>query len=198
MPGLEILQAPSKKLWVYAAVGAVVLHLGCIAFAALHLQTDDAEDDLGAAGLEIGLEIASPRLTPTDLPPGPDSEASVASPAVAEQKTTQESELPKAVPTETHDPDRLVTLNNSQKPKENDPNVKAARSAPSSESSAAEATAMPSSEMAQVTERSTTRDHGTGDSRQRTRTTWQRSLWLISISTSVILLSVHSKARRSS
>ena len=37
----------------------------------------------------------------TDLPPGPDAEASMASPAVTEQKAVVEpTDLPKAVPTE--------------------------------------------------------------------------------------------------
>ena len=46
----------------------------------------DLDDDLGAPAIEIGLEMMSPHLEPTDLPPGPDTEASVASPALAEQK----------------------------------------------------------------------------------------------------------------
>ena len=49
--------------------------------------------------------MTSPHLEPTDLPPGPDTEASVASPAIAEQKAElKDSELPKDTPTETEDP----------------------------------------------------------------------------------------------
>ena len=61
---------------------------------------------------------------PTDLPPGPDTEASVASPALAEQKAeVKETELPKDMPTETEDPDRVVTPNDSNKPKEDDTKI---------------------------------------------------------------------------
>ncbi len=58
--------------------------------------------------------MTSPHLEPTDLPPGPDTEASVASPAIAEQKAEiKDTELPKDIPTETEDPDRVVTPNDS-------------------------------------------------------------------------------------
>ena len=66
--------------------------------------------------IEIGLELTSPRREATDLPPGPDTDASVASPALAEQKAeVKETELPKDTPTETDDPDRVVTPNEFQK-----------------------------------------------------------------------------------
>ena len=106
---------PSRRLWIFAALGALALHVGGAALAVAHLRTDDPDDSLGAPAIEIGLEMASPHLEATDLPPGPDAEASVASPALAEQKAEiKETELPKDAPTETDDPDRVVTPNKSE------------------------------------------------------------------------------------
>src|SRR5438477_12913664 len=126
MSDLDSEQAPSRRLWILAAVGALALHVGGGALAVAHLQTDDLDESLGAPAIEIGLELMSPRVDATDLPPGPDTEASVASPALAEQKAeVKETELPKDVPTETDDPDRLVAPNDSNKPKDEDPKIAA-------------------------------------------------------------------------
>ncbi len=73
---------PSRILWALAAAVALMLHLGCVAFAIANRHTDEADDDLGAPGLEIGLDLAAPRAEATDLPPGPDSEAATASPCL--------------------------------------------------------------------------------------------------------------------
>src|SRR5882672_3186110 len=124
MPDLDTEQKPSRRLWVLAAAGALALHLGCGALAVAHLQTDDDDDALGVAAIEVGMELASVRREATDLPAGPDTDASAASPALAEQKAeVKETELPKDVPTEADDPDRVVTPNDSQKPKEDDPEI---------------------------------------------------------------------------
>ena len=105
MNGLDE-QKPSRRLWIFAAVTAVALHVGGAALAIVHLQTDDGDDSLGAQGIEIGLDLASPRTEVVDLPPGPDSDASAASPALAEQKAVEkETDLPKETPTENRSPE---------------------------------------------------------------------------------------------
>ncbi len=115
MSDFEIEQKPSRRLWILAAAGALALHLGFGALAIAHLQTGDDEDSLGAPAIEVGLELTSPRADPIDLPPGPDADASIASPALAEQKAeVKETDLPKDTPTEAEDPDRVVTQNESQ------------------------------------------------------------------------------------
>jgi protein TonB len=175
MPDLE--QKPSRRLWLLAALGALALHIGGVALAIAHLRTDDPDDALGAPAIEIGLEMMSPHLEPTDLPPGPDADASVASPALAEQKAeVKETELPKDVPTETEDPDRAVTPDDQKKPKEDDAKLAAVQTSASTESVAAEATAMPSSEAIQQGPRSVAPAQGTGESAQRMRATWQKEL----------------------
>ena len=102
-------QKPSRRLWVLAApgrAGAASRRRGA---------GDRASADrrrrrgLGASGVEIGFEMASPKVTDDRLPPGPDTDASMASPQLAEQKAeVKETELPKDKPTETRGsrPDR--------------------------------------------------------------------------------------------
>jgi periplasmic protein TonB len=177
MPDLDTEQKPSRRLWILAAVGALALHIGGAALAIAHLRSDDVDDFLGAPAIEIGLEMMSPHLEPTDLPPGPDADASVASPALAEQKAeVKETELPKDVPTETEDADRTVTPDDQKKPKEDDAKLAAVQTSASTESVAAEATATPSSEAIQQGPRSVAPAQGTGESAQRMRATWQKEL----------------------
>src|SRR5450432_3026435 len=115
MPELDTEQKPSRRLWVFAGIAALALHVGGAALAVAHLRTVELDDSLGAPAIEIGLEMMSPHLEATDLPPGPDTEAAVASPAIAEQKAVvKETDLPKDIPTETEDPDRVVTQNDSK------------------------------------------------------------------------------------
>lgn len=173
----DVTAKPSRSLWAFAAVGALAIHLGCVAFAVANLQGTESDDDLGAGGLVIDVDLAAPRAEPTDLPPGPDSEASAASPAQVEQKQAlKQTELPKDTPTETDDPDRVVAPDASKKPQEDEPITPTTQATASTESVASEATAMPTSETAIQSERSTTVVQGTGDSKQRVRTTWQKEL----------------------
>jgi protein TonB len=177
MSELDTEQKPSRRLWIFAALGALALHLGGAALAVAHLQNHDLDDSLGAPAIEIGLEMMSPRVEATDLPPGPDTDASVASPAIAEQEAVvKETDLPKDIPTETEDPDRVVTQNDSKKPKEDDPKIAAVQTSASTESLAAEATATPSSETIQEGPRSVAPAQGIGETAQRVRATWQKEL----------------------
>jgi protein TonB len=177
MSDLDTEQKPSRRLWILAAVGALALHIGGGALALAHLRTDDLDDSLGTPAIEIGLEMMSPHLEATDLPPGPDADASVASPALAEQKAeVKETELPKDMPTETDDPDRVVTPNDSHKPKEDDTKIATVQTSASQESVAAEATATPSMEEIPEGPRSVAPAQGTGESAQRMRVTWQKEL----------------------
>jgi TonB family protein len=153
------------------------LHVGGAALALAHLQSEDSDEDLGAPAIEVGLELSSPRQEVTDLPPGPDSTASVASPALAEQKAeVKDTDLPKDTPTETEEPDRVVTPNDAKKPIEEDVKVATVQTQASQESVAAEATAAPSSENIPQGEDSVAPAIGTGVSAQRVRATWQREL----------------------
>lgn len=177
MPDIDTDRKSSRRLWIFAAMGALALHVGGAALAITHLRTDDLDDSVGAPAIEIGLEMMSPRVEATDLPAGPDTDASVASPALSEQKAElKDAELPKDVPTEADDPDRVVTPNDTNKPKEDDAKIAAVQTQASTESVAAEATATPSSQNIKQGPRSVTPAQGTGESARRMRATWQKEL----------------------
>jgi protein TonB len=177
MPNLDIEQTSSRRLWLFAGLSALALHAGGGALAVAHLRAVDLDESLGAPAIEIGLELMSPQREAVDLPPGPDTDASVASPALPEQKAeVKETDLPKDLPTEANDPDRVVTPNDTNKPKEEDSKIAAVQTQASTESPAAEATATPSSETIQRGPRSVAPAQGIGESARRVRTTWQKEL----------------------
>ena len=70
----------SPALWSIAGIVAIALHAGGVGLAFVSKQPD-SEPDLGAPAIEIGIELAAPKLEPTDLPVGPDTEAAAPSPA---------------------------------------------------------------------------------------------------------------------
>jgi TonB family protein len=177
MSDFDTEQKPSRRLWILAGLGALALHVGCAAFAIAHLQTDDSDPDVGTQAIEIGLEMMAPRVEATDLPPGPDTDASVASPALAEQQAmVKDTDLPKDVPTETEEPDRIVTTNENQKPEKEEPEKVAVQTSASTESVAAEATATPSNDAIPEGPRSAAPVLGTGESARRQRATWTKEL----------------------
>ena len=177
MSDLDTEPRPSRRLWATAAAAALALHLGCGALAIAHLREAESDDALGANAIEIGLEFASPRREATDLPPGPDTDASVASPALAEQQAeVKETELPKDIPTETDEADRVVTPNETNKPVEEDTKIAAVQTQASTESVASEATAKPSSEAIPEGPRSVAPAIGRGETARRARVTWQKEL----------------------
>lgn len=145
--------------------------------AIVHLQTDDGDGDLGAQGVEIGLDLTSPTTEILDLPPGPDSEAQQASQATPEQKAVEkETDLPKAVATETEDPDRIVTQADSKKPEKEEPEPAAIQATAAPERAASEATAQQAIENARVTEKATVVNQGIGKDRQKLTANWGRKI----------------------
>ncbi len=171
----EIPRHLNRTVWILAAFGAVAIHAGCVALA-LGAMQPDTDDDLGAPAIEIGVELMSPRLDPTDLPVGPDTEASAPSPAVVEQKqVVEQTDLPKAVSTETDDPDRVVSPTDAKKPTDT-PKMTTVEADPSEASVATEATAMPTVNNARESPRSVAPSQGTGASAVRERVTWEKEL----------------------
>jgi len=177
MSELVVEQKPSWRLWVFAAVGALALHLGCAALAIAHMSSDDSEDSLGTNAIEVGLELTSPHAEETDLPPGPDSDAAVASPEVAEQKAEiKPTDLPKETPTETEDPDRVVTQSETKKPTEDDPKIETVQTAASQESVAQEATARQTLADARESETMTAPNLGIGLDKGKLTADWGRQI----------------------
>ncbi|MBV9969977.1 MAG: TonB family protein [Xanthobacteraceae bacterium] len=162
-------------MWTLAGLGAVAIHAGCVALALAFM--DRAPDEgVGAPAVEIGIELWAPHTDTPDLPPGPDVEASIAAPQTIDQSAVAEqADLPRAVPMETEDPERLVAPIETEKPTD-EPNMPAVPTVPSIESVAVEATAPPSSEMIEASTRSVTPVQGIGVTAQRARATWQKEL----------------------
>lgn len=176
MPELDSPQRMPGRIWIGAALGAIAIHVGCIVLALAYAQPEDDAEALGAPAIEVSIERTAPRLEATDLPPGPEAEATAASPAIVEQKAViEKTELPTAVPTDTEDPDRLVAPDKAKTPKD-EPDVAAVQANPSQMSVATEATAVPNAEAVRESIRSLALALGTGDSDQRTRATWQKEL----------------------
>lgn len=129
----------SLRLWVIGVVAAVLLHAGAVGAALYQFQPDETGDGPGDDGMEVSLELALPNAEPTEVPPGPDSNASAASPALAEQKAIEkEADLPKEIPQETAEPDRVVAENTTKKPDDEQPEKAQQQQQASQESVAAE------------------------------------------------------------
>jgi TonB family protein len=166
----------TRTVWTVSALGAVAIHAACMALAFGALGPDQ-EQDLGAPAIEIGVDLESPRLDPTDLTVGPDTDATAASPEVIEQKTVVEkTDLAKGTPTETDDPDRVVSPDNTKPVKDVDQKKASVQARPSQPSVAKEATATPSVPNAQPSARSIAPSEGTGQSAVRERVTWEKEL----------------------
>jgi len=168
-------QVFSRNVWVLAAALALSGHLAFAALAVAVMREDPDADDLGAPGITVAIELASLPTQQTELPPGPESEASAASPPQVEQQTqAKDTDLPKETPVESENPDRLVTIEKSESLKEPEVTTKAVKASP--ESAAQEATAPPVIQNVPEAATSTTREQGTGRNEQRAQVTWQKEL----------------------
>jgi TonB family protein len=163
-------------IWAPAAVGALALHLACVGLVYANLPVEES-DDLGAPAFEVGLDLLSPRTEATDLPPGPESDASDASPAqVQHTEKVEETALPQEKPHEADEPDRIVAETAPRNPTEEEQRVAAIETNASAESAATEATAPAPIEGAREAPVATAPAPGTGASPQRVRLTWQKKL----------------------
>ena len=165
------------RLWTIAAVAAVSLHVGGAALAVAHLHSDDDSDGIGAYVSEIGVELTSPAAEDTELPPGPDADASVASPALAEHKAeVKPNDLPKDTPTESEEPDRVVTQNEQKKPTEDDPKTETVQTVASQESVAQEATAQQRLDNAREANAASSPNIGIGKDKEIQTKNWQNQV----------------------
>jgi len=177
MVDLDIEQRPSRRLWVFAAIAALSMHVGCGALAIAHLQNADFDEGLGTSGVEIGLDVTSVKTEDADLPPGPNTDASMAAPELAaQQAVVKEIDLPKDIPTEAENADRVVTENDSRKPAEEEPEKAAVQTAASTPSLAAEATAQQKLDEGREAEQSQARHEGILKDNKKLAAEWGRQL----------------------
>jgi TonB family protein len=173
----ELDRKSSWRLWLIAAFVAVLLHAGGIAAAVFEMQQEEEDDGLGAGGIEVGMEMVSPDVEQTDLPQGPDSEASVASPALQEQKAVEkQSDLPKETPHESEEPDQVVTEDKATKPEDETPEKAQKQQQASQESIASEAAAQQKLEDAKTGQKSQAVQDGIGADKKRLAAKWSKQL----------------------
>ena len=169
-------QRPPWRLWTIAAVAAVSLHVAGAALALTHVSNEES-DGLGANVADIGVELALPAAEDTELPPGPDADASVASPEIAEQKAeVTPTDLPPEKPKESEEPDRVVTQNEPKKPTEDDPKIETVQTAASQESVAQEASARQRLDNAREASAAAAPNLGIGKDNQQLTAKWGRMI----------------------
>ncbi len=175
--GSLTLERRSARIWVFASLAALILHIASGALVLEYMKPEDDDPEFGAPAIEIGVELLAKRGDPTDLPPGADSTESAPSAAVAEQrKVVERNDLPKDTPVITEDPDRQVALTETKQREKVDKVQSEIATAASAPSAASEATAMPSSPLIEEPARSVAPVQGSGESQQRVRGAWQKEL----------------------
>ena len=174
---LAVDRKPSRRLWICAAAGALALHLGLAALAFGRMNDNAGDDSLGANAVEVGVEWTSPHVEDSDLPPGPDVDAQVASTPLPDQKEeAKQTDLPQDTPTETPDPDRAVTENKSTKPPEDDPKVETQQTTAAPEQDQQLATAQQSLENAREAPTTSAPNIGLGKDKQKLTADWGRKV----------------------
>ncbi len=177
MSDLDTDRKPSRRLWFFAGLAAIALHVGGAALAVANLRGDDGDDSLGAAGVEIAFEMASPKPTDDELPPGPDQDEAQQSVKQVQQKAeVKETELPKDRPVDSVDPDRIVTTSDSKEPKEDEPKVAAVEAPPAEESPAQHASTRQTFENAPEAEQARAPNAGIGKDKRKLTADWGRKI----------------------
>jgi protein TonB len=167
----------STAFWWIGAAGAVALHAGTVALAFSNASATEEDADDGAPAIEVSMAFEAPKVEPTDLPPGPEAEASTAATAAVEQTVkAEDTPLPVEQPTEADDPDRVVSRETVHRPEEKVPEISRAETHASSEAVASEATAPPAIDRAAEAPTAAAPVQGTGQSDRRVVTTWQKKL----------------------
>ena len=95
---------------------------------------------------------------------------------IEQEAVVEHPDLPKAIPTKTDDPDRVVTPNDTPKPIEEEPKITTVETVASVASAASEEMATPSIEKAPEAPTPVAPVIGTGESMRRARVTWQKKL----------------------
>ena len=167
----------TPPVWIAAALIAGSLHLGAAGVAAWSLRADEASDDDGAPAIELAMDMAAPKNEASDLPPGPEADASAAAPDSAQSAAkTAANDRPKEEPVETENPDRMVAVEEPKKPEEKTEEQQR-RSEASTASIASEATAAPRLEAAQPAPAARAPVIGAGQTATRMKAEWTKRLY---------------------
>lgn len=166
------------KLWTFAAVLALAFHLSLGLGAVWLMRGEEFEDETGAPAIEMAMDFAAPKTEQTDLPPGPESEASAAAPESAQSaKKTEAVEKPVVEQDMTEDPDRVVAPEKPEKPQRDEDKPQAQQSQASAASVAAEATAAPKLDAAAEAPVARAPSLGAGQAAAQVRAAWHKRLF---------------------
>ena len=172
--------APGRAVagvWLTAALVAGSLHIGAAGVAAWTLSADDTFDDEGAPAIELAMDMAAPKTEQTDLPPGPEADASAAAPESAQSAAKMEAtDRPKEEVVEAENPDRIVAVEEPKKPEEK-AEEQQRRSEASTASIASEATAAPRQGAAPPAPDARAPVIGAGQNAQKMKAEWTKRLF---------------------
>ncbi|MGJ4939767.1 TonB family protein [Bradyrhizobium sp. HKCCYLS1011] len=179
MSDLDTGNRSSRRLWAFAAIGALMLHLGGAALALTHLKDDEDIGGLGANGAEvIDIDMAAPKVESDDMPVGPDSQAQDPSQFMPEQKAeTDQTDLPKAVPTTTDEADQQVTTSEVKKPTEEEQKVAAVQTqAQDAQEAAIDSSRRSFDEKTPEADKAKAPNVGIGKDREKLTANWGRKI----------------------
>ena len=164
-------------VWLAAALVAGSLHLGAAGVAAWSLRADEAFDDEGAPAIELAMDMAAPKTEQSDLPPGPEADASAAAPESAQSAAKMEaSDRPKEEVVEAENPDRIVAVE-EPKARQEKAEEQQRRSEASTASIASEATAAPRQETAPPAPSARAPVIGAGQDALKMKAEWTKRLF---------------------
>ena len=168
---------PSGKLWLTSGLAALGLHLA-LAFGLIWaLQPDAADDDDGAPAIEFAMDMAAPKAEQSDLPPGPEADASAAAPDSAQAAPKAEAmDRPKEEAVESDNPDRLFAPEQAKKLEREPDQTRPQPSEASTASVASEATAAPRQDAPEA-RTAVAPNIGAGQNAQRMKADWQKRLF---------------------
>lgn len=170
-------RASAIPLWAVAAIAAVAMHGALGAGLIWTMANEEPDDEMGAPAIEIAMDMAAPKTEQSEAPPGPESVASAAAPESAEAKPkTEATDRPKEEATETENPDRVVSVQEPEKPQEKVEEPQPTPSQASTASVAAEDSAAPKQEATPPAAVARAPVIGTGRAALQQRATWQKRL----------------------
>jgi periplasmic protein TonB len=168
----------SSRLWLFAGLVALCLHLGAAGLAAWALHPDISDDDGGAPAIELAMDMAASKSEQTDLPPGPEADASAAAPESAQSAPKAEAmDRPKEEAVESDNPDRLVAPEQAKRPEREPDEARPQPSESSAASVASEATAAPRQEATPEAPTAVAPVIGASVAAQRAKVEWQKRLF---------------------
>ncbi|MGJ4950161.1 TonB family protein [Bradyrhizobium sp. HKCCYLS20291] len=181
MSDLDQSPTTSRAAWLIAALVAVVLHVCGVAFALTRASVEEDGGGLGVAADVIDVEIAAPKVEPSDLQTGVDSVADVASVATPEQKAeTEQADLQKGLPTTTEEADERVSPTAVKEPTEEEKVAVVETNASEAHTAAEDSTRKTLDVKVPEADRVKAPDpNGIGKDRDPLTTDWQRKLSLI-------------------